>query len=262
MAEPEKPSDQQPRNGEQKKNDAQPLTSNWAKLQYETYKERAYSAYKKCFEEPWWFQEKEPIARLTGYLTLYTGVLAIVATLQFCALHDTDEKIGRQLLAAHPPKIKIRLMWVNPDGHPGKGWPLRSDGTINVRMHVGNYGRNPGTITNSYAIVHCTDKPLPMLPPYKRTNDGMTVTPSDFIEKRRLDPGQAMFAQFIGFCAAGSDIEAINTGGDPKWSLYVMGWLSYKDDISARHLDFARVYRPSDGRFVSVKDSDYEFEPE
>jgi hypothetical protein len=45
-----------------------------------------------------------------------------------------------------------------------------------------------------------------------------------------------------------------------RWSLYVMGRISYMDDVGAeRFMAFCRK-RERDGRFTVIKDPDYEYE--
>jgi hypothetical protein len=88
MPEPEKTSEQQENNGANEKHRTNWFIAAWTKQKYETYKAATHRYVKKWFEGPWWFQEKEPVARFTGWVALYTLALACLGGLQTCILSN------------------------------------------------------------------------------------------------------------------------------------------------------------------------------
>lgn len=73
----------------------------WTKEQYKAYQAEAYRRCKERFQGPWWFQENEPLARFTGWVAAYTGVLVVVSALQFCTLNNTDRTTREALVAGN-----------------------------------------------------------------------------------------------------------------------------------------------------------------
>jgi len=70
---PPKTSENQQEDGAQEQSSANRFSTAWAKQKYETYKASAYRYAKEYFERPWWFQEKEAIARFRLGSYLYFG---------------------------------------------------------------------------------------------------------------------------------------------------------------------------------------------
>jgi hypothetical protein len=77
--------------------------TNGAENQQKTSTHQGDHRKEKWWKRPWWFQENDPTVRLTGWLTVYTFMLVIVAGLQFLALEQTDQKVRDQLTLAYPP---------------------------------------------------------------------------------------------------------------------------------------------------------------
>lgn len=107
----------------------------WTK---EQYKARAADTYHRCeewFKGPWWFKEKEPVAKFTGWVMAYTGLLAIVAALQLCTLERTDQTLHKTLVTANRAwlaPLEARLDGEIVDGE-----------TVKVKLSVINTGRGP-----------------------------------------------------------------------------------------------------------------------
>jgi hypothetical protein len=74
-------------------------------MKYEEFQIRVLSLLRFCCDigrkiwrcPKWWFRQKEPVARLTGWLAAFTACLVMVSVLQWCTLKRTDETILRTL---------------------------------------------------------------------------------------------------------------------------------------------------------------------
>jgi hypothetical protein len=104
----------------------------WTKEQYKAQYTKANEAYKNWLKRPWWFQEKEPIARFTGYVGLFTFVLAVVAGLQTCVLSNQLNEIRDDRRAWLAP-ISINVVEI------ASGKPVR------LSVSIANSGRTPAT---------------------------------------------------------------------------------------------------------------------
>jgi hypothetical protein len=100
MSNPQGTPEQEQENGAKEKDSSKALNPIGAKEQQESSYKHAYAKCKKYFKGPWWFQEKDAVARFTGWLAVYTGVLVIVSALQFCTLNNTDKTLRDTLEAS------------------------------------------------------------------------------------------------------------------------------------------------------------------
>jgi hypothetical protein len=141
MSDSEENPEQQKKEAEKKERGSYAFAAKWAKQQYEACKTYAGRYYKKLCDAPWWFKEKDPVAKFTGWVAAYTGVLVLVATLQLCTLNSTDRTTNAALIAAN-------RAWVGPIAatmsNPVKDQPL----TITVQYQ--NTGREPALNVAGY----------------------------------------------------------------------------------------------------------------
>jgi hypothetical protein len=56
-----------------------------------------------------------------------------------------------------------------------------------------------------------------------------------------------------------TEIGLMGTDFKPVWTVYIMGWIEYVDDLGfERRTAFCRKFDPSTSRFVAISDPDYE----
>jgi hypothetical protein len=87
-----------------------------AKEQYEANK-RAYET--KEDKKKWWFKQREPIDRFTGWLVVWTALLFIATVGSVVVLHSTDEKIKESYAAVQRPFITAKEVIIDPSMMPG-----------------------------------------------------------------------------------------------------------------------------------------------
>jgi hypothetical protein len=87
-----------------------------AKEQYEANK-RAYET--KEDKKKWWFKQREPIDRFTGWLVVWTALLFIATVGSVVVLHSTDEKIKESYAAVQRPFITAKEILIDPNMMPG-----------------------------------------------------------------------------------------------------------------------------------------------
>lgn len=137
MADPDTASKQQQNGAAEKKSRAQRFTTflERAKEKYKPHALSAYAKYKEWSNGPWWFQEKEPLNRFTGWLMAYTAVLVAVSSLQFCTLQNTDRTTRDAVIAAN-------RAWLAPVSAAFEREPVVGQ-KMHVRLTYRNVGRAP-----------------------------------------------------------------------------------------------------------------------
>jgi hypothetical protein len=88
MSDAEERPEQQEKEAKDKKSGPYALAAIWTKQKYEACKANSKRYAEKGFGGPWWFRQTDPIARFTGWVALFTLVLAGVAGLQTCVLSN------------------------------------------------------------------------------------------------------------------------------------------------------------------------------
>jgi hypothetical protein len=104
----------------------------------EKQKAHASDQYRRCkkwFKRPWWFNEIEPIARFTGWVMAFTGVLVIVASLQFCTMNSTERWIADTMVAANRGWIRVNS--INLES------AAEIDAPIVLKLSLENVGHGP-----------------------------------------------------------------------------------------------------------------------
>jgi hypothetical protein len=110
------------------------FSPNWAKEKYKAYTEKARIGCKEWFQRPWWFQEQDPLAKFTGWVAIYTGILVLVSALQFCTLQSTDRTTHEALIAAN-------RAWIGPTATTVPSLPNGQGFDVTVQYQ--NTGRQP-----------------------------------------------------------------------------------------------------------------------
>jgi hypothetical protein len=105
------------------------------KEQYKAYAAHKYHHYKEWLSEPWWFQEKEPLAKFTGWVAAFTFVLVIVAALQLCTLEKTDQTLNQTFLVGN-------RAWISPITIALTDLPVNGK-PISIGLTYNNVGKLP-----------------------------------------------------------------------------------------------------------------------
>ena len=224
------------------------------------------------------------LANFTRYL-VYVGIAQAVILLcqagifllQLCAYrkqgHILEQSLAdnrRTFVVTQRPKLIVRNVVVKqPKSVHGRDPYLFEPGhPVIGQFYVANVGGSRAHIIESLCWVRALQGiNLPMERPYEGEYGNNPVPICD------LNPGQPITAiigappdaTFIPTQAQSdgirsSDIE-LGMLGATRWSLYILGWIDYRDDIGIdRRTAFCRRYEPATGRFVKVNDLDYENE--
>jgi hypothetical protein len=86
------------------------------KEQYEA-KKRAYET--KADKKKWWFKQREPIDRFTGWLVVWTAMLFMATVGSVVVLHSTDEKLRESYAVVQRPFITAREVIIDQNIIPG-----------------------------------------------------------------------------------------------------------------------------------------------
>lgn len=137
MSDPEDVPPHSKNGNDEKENRPQILAAFWdkTKKKCKTDALKAYARSKKWTDGSWWFQEREPLNRFTGWLMAYTCVLVIVSALQFCTIQNTDTTTHDALVAAN-------RAWVAPVSADFIVPPVVGE-RMQVRMTYRNVGHSP-----------------------------------------------------------------------------------------------------------------------
>jgi hypothetical protein len=91
----------------------------------------------------WWLGQREPVARFTAYVGVFTALLAVVGSLQWCSLRGQQAVMQGQLAEM---QVEQRS-WVSLQGAAVSG-PISLDqngARIPLQFIVKNTGKNPAT---------------------------------------------------------------------------------------------------------------------
>jgi hypothetical protein len=130
------------------------FSASWAKEKYKAHGHKAYIRSKEWLERPWWFHEKEPLAKFTGWVAAFTGVLVIVSALQFCTLQSTDKTTREALVASNRAWVGPLTAIVNA---------VQKDKGIEGTIQYQNVGKEPASnffpniISKVYSLAQWND---------------------------------------------------------------------------------------------------------
>jgi hypothetical protein len=160
----------------------------------------------------------------------------------------------KTLVLAQRPKLIVRNVVVKPLGiTPELSTPIFQPGhSVEGEFQVVNVGGTPATIFQSGCWVFWNQVALPLHRPYDYLSPNNPA-------RGVLQPGTAVVGSFMSDKPMDQHAAEIWQAGN-QWSLYVMGWVEYRDDLgSVRRTSFCRRYDVHRGRrFFSVDDPDYE----
>jgi hypothetical protein len=181
--------------------------------------------------------------------------------LQWSEIRKQRELTGKTLLLQFRPRLIIRNVVIHPqldatDTKPNLIYYFARNELARGQCYVANVGDSKATVTESLCMVYCCQGPLPMRRPYEGRDGNNPITGIIEAGDRKtmiFDSGEPMKVghQEIGLMGY-SDFR-------PIWSVYVMGWIEYKDDLGfERRTAFCRKFDPTINRFVTINDPDYE----
>jgi hypothetical protein len=168
---------------------------------------------------------------------------------------DTAQKA---FLLQFRPKLIVRNFAIPLRAESGRAayYFFRNE-LVGGQFYVANIGGGPATITESLCKVHWQKGPLPMRRPYEGDNGNNPVLGTIKAGGRLT----AIFQSDDPLPISQLEIGMMGYDFSPSWTVYVMGWIEYSDDLGfGRRTAFCRKFDPTVNRFVPVKDPDYEHE--
>ncbi|HWY61160.1 MAG TPA: hypothetical protein VNW15_04610 [Rhizomicrobium sp.] len=175
----------------------------------------------------WFWNEDDPVARLTGYIACLTLVLAIVGVIQAWAFIQSERAFVFESLENITP------------------FPLIHDQPLTVSISVQNAGRTEAEITGANFTYLVTDKALPPKPAY--VNGGSNALPHE-IAAGATYRGSFLPQAFDGKVRASFPQEAINKIISGEIQVYIFGWIKYRDTFSifgSKETAFCGMFIPS-----------------
>jgi hypothetical protein len=145
----------------------------------------------------------------------------------------------RMLVLAQRPKLRVRNVVVRyPDPKHRAPFRLFQPGEfVTGQLYVVNIGGTVARIIEGDCRVYWTDQGLPM----ERLCEGQEIEVP--VPPYKLEAGQSDPISFQSRAIMGPEGGEIRTFSG-NWRLYVMGWISYQDDLNnLRRTAFCREYR-------------------
>ena len=186
------------------------------------------------------------------------GTIAANAAKQGADTATESADTGRKaLLLQFRPKLIVRNFAIPLRAESGNAtyYFFRNE-LVGGQFYVANIGAGAATITESLCKVYLQKGgTLPMRRPYEGENGNNPVL-------GKIKAGGRLTAIFQSDDPLPiSQLEIGMMGYDfsPSWTLYIMGWIEYSDDLGfGRRTAFCRQFDPKVNRFVPVTDPDYE----
>jgi hypothetical protein len=90
----------------------------------------------------WWFGQRNPIDRFTGWLVAWTALLCVATVLSALVLYKTDHTLQRTVVATQRPWISVKV--------EASGVRFHSDGTLfqNFKVSLKNVGNSVATFVD------------------------------------------------------------------------------------------------------------------
>jgi len=197
------------------------------------------------------------VAAFTGTLWLATYRLGVAGERQIDTLKQLAAIAKAQHIAAHRPHLIVRQVEIDSVHSPDFTVMFTHGAKIRGRLTVVNAGGSTAHIVKSEHGIFALKPGLPIRPPYD------TLSPDLLKVGESFSVGETIICKISDTLVMPFDERLgrpTHQFSDEGWSLYVMGRISYMDDGGAeRFMAFCRK-RESDGRFIAVKDPDYEYE--
>lgn len=206
-------------------------------------------------------------------LMLVVAFLAFLAA-SFSAYFSWESAVAAadSLKMNFPPKIHTINLMLFPEGRRGEAPVIEAGQRLEGEVAFLLVGKRKVDVLATICNTYWTEKNLPMLRPYN-SGDGRLfdwcVGPKmigDPIPKGiPLDKLLSTPFQMLPGAVAKWDFKTSVPADYAKkrQSLYIMGYITFNDDVmKQRYSLFLRKYDPAKGRFVTVKDPNYEREDE
>lgn len=213
----------------------------------------------------------EVITHAEFWTALATVAIATYTRTLYWATKGLKESTDRlwdaarsEFLSTHRPKIRLKHIWIaSQDGLSFSG-KLKADVPLTVRLDFVNIGETDAIISliNFITVILDHDAKLPQRPPYNQPG------------VRQFPVGAFRLGSGITFTIPVSDnhvlskaeVGAVELGAS---NLFFIGTIEYWDDAKnvrqtafCRRMVFTHVFghSSSEGRFIKVKDPDYEYQ--
>lgn len=119
-------------------------------------------------KRPWWFRHPDPIAKFTGWVAIYTLVLAVATIGSAYILYKTDVTLYDTFVIAQRPWLSVKTAIASPLTLEGETL------TIKLALTIKNTGRRPALSVYWYAAFTAS----PYYPNPTWENDGPPSFPS------------------------------------------------------------------------------------
>jgi hypothetical protein len=181
--------------------------------------------------------------------------------------------LGRQLDMAFAPNVHVINLMLFPENKRGSAPIIKAGQRLEGEVAFLLMGRQEANITATICSTYWTEKNLPMLRPYNPGGDrnyfdwcvgpkiiGAPV-PTGIETDKEIPPPFKMLPGAVGKWEFKTSVPP--NYSQKKQSLYVFGYIIFRDPVMPKRYSlFARKYDPGKGRFVTVKDPNYERENE
>jgi hypothetical protein len=98
-------------------------------------------------KQPWWFNQSDPISRLTGGLVVWTALLFIGTGISAFVLWKTDNTLRETLVATERP-------WIIAETSISGPFVYTDDGaSVTLTVHMRNIGHTPALSVMSFATI-------------------------------------------------------------------------------------------------------------
>jgi hypothetical protein len=202
-----------------------------------------------CAVWDWFWKPENLTAISTLVIAGFTIVLAWVGYCQARLIRKSIDLARDEFLSTHRPEVRIKHVWLLNEA-------LHYDEAVRVRVVCVNTGRTTATISD-YSIEFVVVKPGRLLPVDPKLT---AINANQFA----LASGISLPLPDVSYDLTEADEIAVRRQGA---QLYCLGVVHYLDSVKRiRTTAFCRVYQMPDsplismGRFVTVNNSDYEYQ--
>lgn len=190
------------------------------------------------------------LASYTGWLTVFTFVLAAGTLGLFWVAARQGNQLEREFIATHRPKLVVRSVMLRNALIPGEA---PRDFKMGFTLHylVVNVGPTTATIVQATSTRSMVPNPREWTP-----GDQVYTSDGDGIVGRELKSGESC----AGTCDNGSGLIESVAARSPFFPIYFLGYVVYEDSAGVqRRTGFIRRYDLKERSLVREPNPDYEY---
>jgi len=193
-------------------------------------------------------------------LLIAAVIYSLFAWRQWAAIKEQALIANKTLLLQVRPKLIVRNVVIEPaisEGGPNQTFIFLKNYPVAGQFYVANIGSSAARVSECFCVVHWQQGPLPMHPPYEALGTNTPITGWVKNAEQRTVP----FTSDKSLDISHAELGSIDFPGlEPKWHIWVMGWITYSDQFGSGYwrTTFCRRYDHRTNRFVIEDDPDYE----